>query len=262
MRYLCTALAMVALLHGCASSSPTMRAQRFDSNQQCRFEVDGADIAGGRRVVIALSPAPHTVVCRAQGYKPKTKHINPPYGGPAVSFFFMVADKSDAPDSWRQVQADERARRESEGQGYADYRLLAARFAARFALKAPRGQRVAVTGFVNRDTKASAPFTALLQDEIVDGLVRRGVQVVKRDRMDVLVSELELQASALLDRKTAVRLGKLAGAQLIISGGFADRPGLGVVEVRAEVVDVTTGRILDATSGRLLRKADLLPRLR
>jgi WD40 repeat protein len=71
---------------------------------------------------------------------------------------------------------------------------------------------------------------------------RASLKLIERGRIDDIVRELELQKSALVDKGTAVKAGKLLGASLIVTGNI-DRAGTDLV-VSARVIEVQTGEIL------------------
>ncbi len=66
--------------------------------------------------------------------------------------------------------------------------------------------------------------------------------LIERARVADIVKELELQKSGLVDESSAVKVGKLLGAALVITGNI-DRAGSDLV-VSARVIDVETGEIL------------------
>jgi TolB-like protein len=67
------------------------------------------------------------------------------------------------------------------------------------------------------------------------------VQVVERDRIRALLDEQRLTLSGTADEATAVRVGRLLGAQYMLFGSYADVYGQLRIDVR--VVDVETGRL-------------------
>jgi WD40 repeat protein/TolB-like protein len=71
---------------------------------------------------------------------------------------------------------------------------------------------------------------------------RASLKLVERSRIDDILRELELQKSALVDRQSAVKAGKLLGAALMITGNI-DRAGADLV-ISARAIDVKTGEIL------------------
>jgi hypothetical protein len=234
--------------------------QAFDSNEPCRFVVDGRSVASGRRVTIRISPdRPHTVTCQAEGYKDKTETVYPPYGDRAVSFFFMMEDRENAAPSWEEKHAREQVQDMARASRYNGYGELGAGVAQAMRASIKPSVVVAVMGFVNRDTNKVTRFSARLQDEIIGGLVDQNVRVVKRDRLEVLQQEMRHQEeSGMVDERTAVKLGQMAGARKIVTGTYVDLPGDGVVKVRAELVDIESGQIEKSFSGELLRSTEVL----
>ena len=68
------------------------------------------------------------------------------------------------------------------------------------------------------------------------------VQVVERERMQDLVGEMQMQQSKLFDPKTAVQLGKLVGAEYVVTGALmALDPKL---RIDTRVIRVSTGEIV------------------
>nr|MBA3672600.1 hypothetical protein [Gemmatimonadaceae bacterium] len=68
------------------------------------------------------------------------------------------------------------------------------------------------------------------------------IRVVERDQIQKLVDEGKLTTAGLVDRETAVRVGKLLGAGHMIFGGFMADPK-GNFRIDARAVDVETGEI-------------------
>jgi TolB-like protein len=106
---------------------------------------------------------------------------------------------------------------------------------------------VAVLYFDN-DTGA-AQYDALkkgMADMLVTDLAAvTGVQVVERDRLEAILAEQKLQRSKAFDPTTAVKLGKLLGAQYAVSGAFLKVEGTLRLDVR--LVDIATGKVLATT---------------
>ena len=68
------------------------------------------------------------------------------------------------------------------------------------------------------------------------------VQVGERERMQDLVGEMQMQQSKLFDPKTAVQLGKLVGAEYVVTGALmALDPKL---RIDTRVIRVSTGEIV------------------
>jgi tetratricopeptide (TPR) repeat protein len=84
-------------------------------------------------------------------------------------------------------------------------------------------------------------------------LVNAGVGVVERSRVDAIFAEQDLQRTARVDPKTAVQMGKVAGARWIVTGTVSEFVGAsGSTELVLDVrrVDVQSGKVAAAASGR------------
>jgi TolB-like protein len=97
------------------------------------------------------------------------------------------------------------------------------------------------------------------QDNLIDGLVDQNrFQVVERERLDVVLEEQKLSRTKLIDSSTALRLGRLAAAQSIITGSMIEtRTG---IEIVGRMIDTETSEIL-ATQDVYSEEKDL-PALR
>ncbi len=71
------------------------------------------------------------------------------------------------------------------------------------------------------------------------------LRVVERDRINFLLDELKLQQSDLTDKSTAVKMGKLVGAQTLLMGGFMklDKNNF---KIYGRLVSVETSEIIKA----------------
>jgi len=69
-----------------------------------------------------------------------------------------------------------------------------------------------------------------------------GIRVIERDQVQKLIDEQRLTSGGQVDRETAVRVGKLLGAQHMIFGGFMADPK-GNFRIDARAVNVETGAI-------------------
>jgi TolB-like protein len=69
-----------------------------------------------------------------------------------------------------------------------------------------------------------------------------GIRVIERDQVQRLIDEQKLVGAGQVDRATAVKVGKLLGAQHMIFGGFMADPK-GNFRIDARAVNVETGAI-------------------
>ena len=79
---------------------------------------------------------------------------------------------------------------------------------------------------------------------INDMAANPAMRVVERDRIQTLMQEQNLIKAGSVDPQTAVRLGKILGAQYMITGGFMN-DGRGQLILTSRVVEVETSRILN-----------------
>ncbi|MGV8081053.1 MAG: CsgG/HfaB family protein [Syntrophales bacterium] len=153
--------------------------------------------------------------------------------------------------------------------------LLAGSFACHAAEETalhPKGDWL-VAVFPLEDLTASEDTRGLgteIAATLTDGLARSGkVRVVERRRLQQILEELKLGASGHVDNQTAVRAGRLLGANALVLGSFLKFRDS--VKINIRVVKTETGEIL--TTGRAAGKfsrlldleekltADLLSRL-
>lgn len=129
------------------------------------------------------------------------------------------------------------------GLGLAATLLLA--LAAASALGAPRQgrMRVAVMDFTNAAGAELAHLGKGLQSMLITDLAEvQGFELVERARLGDIRAELALGQSALIDKKTAVRIGKLAGATHLIAGSYTVAGARMRIDARLFAAD--TGKIL------------------
>ena len=79
------------------------------------------------------------------------------------------------------------------------------------------------------------------------------MRVVERDRIQTVLQEQELLKAKSIDPQTAVRLGKLLGAQYMITGGFMS-DGKGTLVLTSRVISVETSAITNPV--KLQAKSD------
>jgi TolB-like protein len=77
------------------------------------------------------------------------------------------------------------------------------------------------------------------------------LQVVERDRLQALLQEQDLARSSRVDQETAVRLGKILGAQHLLMGGFVIDPRENMrLDVRAVSVETSRVEYVETVSGK------------
>ncbi len=106
---------------------------------------------------------------------------------------------------------------------------------------------VAILPFLNDSPTATLDDMELGFAELFQSALSEvpGVRLVERQALEKILSEQKLSESGLVDDSTAVALGKLAGAQILLSGSFFEHDSDLVIQVRT--MSAESGRIIGAT---------------
>ncbi len=99
---------------------------------------------------------------------------------------------------------------------------------------------------ISEDQEKLDPLCKGLMSMMIQDITKsEALRVVERDRINFLVDELKLQQSDLTDKSTAVKMGKLVGAQTILMGGFMkiDKNNF---KIYGRLVSVETSEIIKA----------------
>jgi TolB-like protein len=136
--------------------------------------------------------------------------------------------------------------------------LGAATPAARLHAQADTRPTVAIMFFNNnvftKDARDYDGLTKGIADFLITEMAANpSIRLIERDQVQKLVDEQKLIAGGQVDRETAVRLGKLLGAQHMIFGGFMADPR-GNFRIDARAVSVEQGTI--EYSERVQAKSD------
>lgn len=117
-------------------------------------------------------------------------------------------------------------------------------------LKQKGNKRLAVASFTDMQNNETELGKYLAQ-QFSSVLIRNGLDVVDRSRIDVLMDEKKMGAKGLLDPKTQTELGKLAGIEVIIVGSTT--PLDKTVELTMNAIDISKGSSIAATDGTITR---------
>lgn len=82
------------------------------------------------------------------------------------------------------------------------------------------------------------------------------VRVVERKNIEELLQEYEFQSSALIDENTAIEIGKLSGADIIVIGSI-NRVG-GIFYLNIKLIEVETGEIIGSNIARAKDESEFL----
>lgn len=104
---------------------------------------------------------------------------------------------------------------------------------------------VAVLYFQNMGNPELEPLKVGLTQMLTTDLVGAGgVKVVERTELQSVLDELKLGHSAVVDKDTSAKLGKLLGAEYLVLGSYFSLAG--TLRVDARLVKVETGEVVHA----------------
>ena len=85
----------------------------------------------------------------------------------------------------------------------------------------------------------------LLAAEVIETMKESGAfQVVERERLILILEELNLGSSSLVDEATRLKIGRIVGAQFMVFGGYFVLGNMMRLDLR--LVEVETGRVVKA----------------
>ena len=87
----------------------------------------------------------------------------------------------------------------------------------------------------------SKGFTERFRSDLERNLINRDVTVVDRSNIDAIVAELEFQTSGLVDDDSAVSIGHMLGAKMIISAKAANM--IGAYRVDIQLIDIESTQV-------------------
>lgn len=83
----------------------------------------------------------------------------------------------------------------------------------------------------------------LFQENLINSLVSQNrFRIIEREKLDLILQEQKLSQTDLIDKQTALRIGKLIAAQAVITGKLIET-GSGI-EIVARIIDTQTAEIL------------------
>jgi curli biogenesis system outer membrane secretion channel CsgG len=85
----------------------------------------------------------------------------------------------------------------------------------------------------------------LLSSRIIEVIQKTGrYSVIERERLHLILEELNLGTTSLVDERTRLKLGKISGAQFMVFGGYQVIGNTMRIDLR--LVEVETGRVRKA----------------
>jgi TolB-like protein len=110
--------------------------------------------------------------------------------------------------------------------------------------KDKNAKRIAIIYF---DNSGGEPSMNALKKGLADMMITdlsniKMLNIVERDKLEAILKEQKLNNTKEFDPNTATKVGKLLGAQIILTGSYFDM--FGSLRVDARFIDVETGKIL------------------
>jgi TolB-like protein len=121
-----------------------------------------------------------------------------------------------------------------------------------YGLKDSPGIKLAVLAFPYTSEKPSEG-PVVIQERLTTLLAgSKNITLIERGLMQKVMEELKLQASGAVDEETVKKLGKMLGADAVVTGTLNDLQD-GGCEVNARVVEAESGKILAAASASVTK---------
>lgn len=107
---------------------------------------------------------------------------------------------------------------------------------------------VAVLYFQNQGNPELEPLKVGLSQMLTTDLIGAGsAKIVERTQLQAVLDELKLGHSAVADKETSAKVGKLLGAEYLVLGSYFSLAG--TLRIDARMVRVETGEIVHALGG-------------
>jgi Ca-activated chloride channel family protein len=111
-------------------------------------------------------------------------------------------------------------------------------------LSARKKQTIAISGFTTRDGKVSGLINLLNEMALVEVSKNEGLQVVEREKFDMVLKEQKLALSDLVDTTNAIQVGQILTVSHILTGTVLEMPGS--VMIFGRIINVETGEVESA----------------
>jgi TolB-like protein len=121
--------------------------------------------------------------------------------------------------------------------------------------QAAKKRRVAVVPF-RELVGAATSLGPFLAEELTTHLFDAGgLQIVERTLLDKVFNELKLDATGAIEPDTAKQVGRLLGADALVTGTITDLTS--VVAINCRLIDTQTGEVFSAAQTRLVKDDDI-----
>jgi len=112
-------------------------------------------------------------------------------------------------------------------------------------------QRIAVFGIVESKSRERWDISSHIEDGIVDVLVNNGFTITERRRInDIIQKELKKGADFWFDQTQVTEVGKLVGADVVITGRYVKWGG-GTLRISIRAINVSDGKVMAANKVKI-----------
>ena len=118
-----------------------------------------------------------------------------------------------------------------------------------------RKSRIAVVPFRELGGQSTVLGTYLAEKLVTDLVNSGNLDLVERSTLDKIMGELKLNESGAIDPATAKRVGKLVGAEAIVTGTITDFQTF--IAVNCRLIDTETGHIFAEAEARIVKDDDV-----
>ena len=113
-----------------------------------------------------------------------------------------------------------------------------------------KGTGIAVWDFEITSLNDDVHMNRFLSDKIIKRILKEGhYDLITRDRLLFLLQELNLGTSMLVDERTRLKIGKLAGVKLMVFGWVQQLPDNSTL-IKVDLLEVETGKALNSVGKR------------
>jgi hypothetical protein len=114
----------------------------------------------------------------------------------------------------------------------------------KLAQKLPENSKIAVIGFIEQNSRKRWKLSEEIEDELITNLNEAGFNILERDLIDTaLRKEMNHSAEFLFDEKQFPEIGKLIGADIVVSGKYRKYGAGDKIKIKIRAIEVVHGRV-------------------
>jgi len=115
--------------------------------------------------------------------------------------------------------------------------------------------KIVILPFRELDGRATVLGSYISEELVTDLFMIGGLDIVERSMLDRIIGEAKLGETGVIDPETATKLGKISGADAIVTGTITDLQSY--VALNCRLIDARTGRIFGAAQAKIVKDDDV-----